>query len=102
MENHIFYYQSSGACLTCAMGQSTQLLQVMIWVEIAVDINGNLKNNPHTQKGKNKRKKKRKPSHANRMFVFWLLLEALPFLRLSAVTSSRVLININFCVLAGL
>lgn len=56
----------------------------------------------HPWREKNKRKKKRKLSHANRMFVFWLLLEALPFLRLSAVTSSRVLININSYVLAGL
>lgn len=55
-----------------------------------------------TQGKKNKIKKKRKLSHANRMFVFWFLLEALPFLRLSAATCSRVLININSNVLAGL
>lgn len=38
------------------------------------------------------RKKKKNLSHANRMFGFSFLLEALPFLRLSAVTSSRVLL----------
>lgn len=87
----------------CAMGKCTQPLQVMIWVAIAVDINGSAKTNTHRHTGKkNKIKKKRKLSHANRMFVFWFLLEALPFLRLSAATSSRVLININSNVLAGL
>lgn len=60
MDNHIFYYQSSGTCLMCAMGESTQLLHVMIWVTIAVDINGSAKTNTHTDtQGKiNKIKKK--------------------------------------------
>lgn len=52
MEQHIFYYQPSGTCLMCAMGKSAQLLQVMIWVATAVDINGNAETNIHTHRGK--------------------------------------------------
>lgn len=60
------------------------------------------KRGKHGGKRRRGRKKKKNLSHANRMFGFLFLLEALRFLRLSAVTSSRVLVNINFCALPGL
>lgn len=62
MENHIFYYQSLGTCLMCAVKESTELLQVMIWVAIAVDTNGSAKTNKHTQRGEKKKKDRKRES----------------------------------------
>lgn len=46
----------------CAVGESTELLQVMIWVAIAVDTNGSSKTNKHTQRGEKKKKDRKRES----------------------------------------